>query len=95
MAFNFELFCKNCHGLTSGKIAAEIQVKLIELEGRIKDNKRQAPFPDRNLERQYQSDIKKLDTMAGYITGDLSGEKNLTEKEINMFQEVVNNMKQA
>ena len=95
MAFNFESFCKSCHGLTSGKIKSEIQVKLIELEGRIKANKKQAPFPNKNLERQYQFDIKKLETMAEFISGDMSGGKNLTENEENMFQEVVNNIKQT
>lgn len=95
MAFDFESFCKSCHGLTSGKIKAEIQARLIELEGRSKAAKKKAPFPDKNLERQYQSDIKKLETMAEFITGDMSGGNNLTVGEQNMFQEVVNNIKQT
>jgi len=95
MAFNFESFCESCHGLTSGKIKAEIQAKLIELEGRSKAAQKQAPFPDKNLVRQYQSDIKKLETMAEFVSGEMSGEKNLTESEENMFQEVVNNINQT
>lgn len=95
MAFNFESFCKSCHGLTAGKIKAEIQANLIELEGRSKAARKQAPFPDKNLVRQYQSDIKKLETMAEFISGDMSGEKNLTENEENMFQEVVDNINQT
>ena len=95
MAFNFESFCESCHGLTLGKIKAEIQAKLIELEGRSKAAQKQAPFPDKNRVRQYQSDIKKLETMAEFISGELPGEKNLTESEENMFQEVVNNINQT
>ncbi len=95
MAFNFESFCKSCHGLSSGKIKAEIQAKLIELEGRSKAAQKQAPFADKNRVRQYQSDIKKLETMAEFISGEMSGEKNLTESEENMFQEVVNNINQT
>ena len=95
MAFNFESFCKSCHGLTAGKIKGEIQAKLIELEGRSKAAQKQAPFPDKNLVRQYQADIKKLETMAEFISGDMPGGKNLTENEELMFQEVVNNIKQT
>ncbi len=95
MAFNFESFCKSCHGLSSGKIKAEIQAKLIELEGRSKAAQKQVPFPDRNLVRQYESEIKKLETMAEFISGDMSGGKNLTESEEDMFQEVVNNIQQT
>ncbi len=89
MAFNFESFCKSCHGLTVGKIKAEIQAKLIQLEGRSKAAQKQAPFPDKNLVKQYQTDIKKLETLAEFVAGDMSGETNLTESERNMFQEVV------
>lgn len=92
MAFNFESFCKSCHGLTSGKIKAEIQAKLIELEGRRKAALKKAPFPDKNLERRYQSEIKKLDTLAEFVAGDTSGKTNLTESEADMFQEVVDKM---
>jgi hypothetical protein len=93
MAFDFETFCKSCDGLSAGKIKAEIQARLIELEGRSKAAKKKAPFPDRNLERQYQADIKKLETMAEFISGDMSNANTLTENERNMFQEVVNNIK--
>jgi len=95
MAFNFESFCKSCHGLTAGKIKAEIQAKLIELEGRRKAAQKQMPFSDKNLVRQYETDIKKLETMAEFVSGDVSGKQNLTENEQNMFQEVVNNIKQT
>lgn len=95
MKFNFETFCKNCDGLSSGKIIAEIQSKLIELEGRRKANQKKAPFPDRNLDRQYESDITKLETLKQFINGDTSGEKNLTESEKNMFQALVDNMEKA
>ncbi len=95
MAFNFESFCKSCHGVTVGKIKAEIQAKLIELEGRSKAAQRKSPFPDKNLERQYQVDIKKLETLKEFVSGDMSGEKNLSENEQNMFQQVVNNMEQT
>lgn len=93
MAFNFESFCKSCHGLTSGKIKSEIQAKLIELEGRSKAAQKQAPFPDKNLVRQCQADIKKLETMASFVSGEMSGGQNLSENEQNMFQEVVDNIK--
>ena len=95
MAFDFESFCKRCHGLSSGKIKAEIQAKLIELEGRLKATKKKAIFPDKNLERQYQADIKKLETMAEFVSGDASAAKNLTESEQKMFQEVVDNINQT
>jgi len=95
MAFNFESFSKSCHGLTAGKIKADIQAKLIELEGRSKAAQKKAPFPDKNLVRQYQADIKKLETMAEFVSGDVSGGQNLPENERNMFQEVVKNMQPA
>ena len=95
MAFNFESFCKSCHGLTAGKIKAEIQAKLIELEGRSKAAQKQQPFPDKNLVRQYQAEIKILETMAEFVAGENSGERNLTENEEIMFQEVVDNIKQT
>lgn len=91
MAFNFESFCRSCRGLTAGKIKADIQAKLIELEGRNKAAQKKAPFPDKNLVRQYQTDIKKLETMAEFVAGDFSGATNLTESERNMFREVVDN----
>ena len=95
MAFDFESFCKRCHNLTAGQIKAEIQAKLIELEGRVKAAKKKSIFPDKKLERQYQTDIKKLETMSEFISGDTSGGENLTESERNMFQELVDNVKQT
>jgi hypothetical protein len=95
MAFDFESFCKSCHGLTSGKIKSEIQARLIELEGRAKAARKKAPFPDKNLERQYQSDIKKLETMAAFVAGEATDGTNLTENEQNLFREVVDNIKQT
>ena len=95
MAFNFESFCKSCHGLSAGKIKSEIQAKLIELAGRVKAAEKQAPFPDKNLIRQYQAEIKKLEIMAEFVSNDTSNEKDLTENEKNMFQEVVSNAKQT
>ena len=95
MAFNFESFCKSCHGLTAGKIKGEIQAKLIELEGRVKQAQKQAPFPDKNLIRKYQAEIKKLEILAGFVANEIPDERNLTENEENMFREVVNNIKQT
>ncbi len=95
MAFNFESFCKNCRGLTAGKIKAEIQANLIELEGRRKAAQKQMPFSDKNLIRQYDADLKKLETMAEFVAGEVSDKQNLTENEQNMFREVVDNIKQT
>lgn len=94
MEFNFEALCKKCDGLTSGQIIVEIQSKLIELEGRRKANEKQAPFPDKKLARQYQSDIAKLETLKQFMAGDLSDEGNLTENERHLFREIVTNTKQ-
>lgn len=93
MAFNFESFCKNCDGLSSGKIKAEIQAKLIELEGRNKAAQKQMPFPDKNRIRQYQTDIKKLEKMAEFVAGETPDVTILTENEQNMFRAVVDNIK--
>ena len=94
MPFSVETFCKNCDGLTEGKIRAEIQAKLIELEGRLKAMRKKDPFPDKNLDRQYQNEIRKLETMAEFLAGDRSNGNFLTETEAAMFQQVVDNLRQ-
>lgn len=95
MEFNFETLRKKCDGLTAGQIVVEIQSKLIELEGRRKANEKQAPFPDKRLARQYQSDIAKLETLKQFVAGDTSGENNLTENERHLFREIIANIKQT
>lgn len=94
MAFNFETFCNTCENLTAGQIKAEIQAKLIALEGRRKAAENMKPFADKNLVRQYSMEIRKLETMAEMLAGDSSNANFLNADERARFQQILANREQ-
>lgn len=95
MSFNFESFCNNCENLSAGQIKAEIQAKLIALEGRRKAAEQMKPFADKNLVRRYQTQIRQLEVMAEMLAGDSSNANFLNADERTRFQQVLANARQS
>jgi hypothetical protein len=87
-------YCKSLHGSTLQEIQARIDERIKSLKGMIGVVKKGPRFAVGKPDKVYESEIKELEIMVEYISGDRLAGTNLTDTEKENYDEIIEKMKQ-